>query len=79
MKVDVVDKHRVMKFVFLMLQLKASETTGTSASKVYVPRLWYFELMAFLDEKETVRSGTETLEDDNASDNEDNVSILIPK
>ena len=79
MKVDVVHKDSVMKFMFLMFQLKASETTGTSPSKLHLPWLWYIELMGFLDEKETVRSGMETLEDDNVNGIEHIVSILIPK
>lgn len=48
--------------------------TGSGSDQVYTPKLWYFELMTFLDEKTCVTGGTETLEEEPATqDTEENV------
>ncbi|KAG8309602.1 hypothetical protein J6590_081663 [Homalodisca vitripennis] len=45
-------------------KVRASETTGAGSSQIYTPRLWFYELMSFLEEKEIIREGLDTLEED---------------
>ncbi|XP_046662830.1 uncharacterized protein LOC124355716 [Homalodisca vitripennis] len=45
-------------------KVRASETTGAGSSQIYTPRLWFYELMSFLEEKEMIREGLDTLEED---------------
>lgn len=43
-------------------KIKESKTTGASADDVYVPSLWYFDIMSFITDSETSRKGVETIE-----------------
>lgn len=43
-------------------QVQNSKGTGAGLKNVYIPTLWYFEYLAFLDHKETLNSsGADTL------------------
>lgn len=59
------------------IQVTASETTGSGSDQIYIPKLWYFEYMTFLDEKANVTGGTETLEEELPHETEENVSHLF--
>lgn len=52
--------------------MKASDTTGVGTNQIYTPLLWFYELMAFLEEKEIVR-GVDTLEEKENEPLEDDV------
>ncbi|XP_022191098.2 uncharacterized protein LOC111049359 [Nilaparvata lugens] len=49
-------------------KVKASETTGASSCQVYTPKLWFYDLLLFLEEKEMTREGVDTLEEDSQMD-----------
>lgn len=57
--------------------MKASETTGAGTNQIYTPRLWFYELMTFLEEKEIVREGVDTLEENENESLEDDVVSKI--
>lgn len=63
--------------VHFFLQVTASETTGSGSDQAYTTKLWYFDLLTFLDEKANVTGGTETLEDESAHDTEETVSNFL--
>lgn len=44
-------------------KVRSSKSTGTSADDIYVPSLWYFDLMSFTTEDETGRLGISSLDD----------------
>ena len=49
--------------------MKSSYITGTGTEDVYVPKLWYYEHLLFLDEKDVTRPGRDDLSDE-GDDNE---------
>lgn len=54
----------------IFFQVKDTITTGAGASKVYIPKLWYYEYFAFLSEKEVIAQEGRDTEDFNTQDNE---------
>lgn len=50
--------------------MKDTVTTGAGASKVYIPKLWYYEYFMFVSEKEVVTQEGRHTEDFNTQDNE---------
>lgn len=44
----------------------ASKRSGMDATGVYVPHLWYYELLLFLTDQETPRPGVSNIEDENS-------------
>lgn len=46
-----------MVFIIFM-QIKSSERSGAGSDDVHVPKLWYFDLLQFLEEQEVPREST---------------------
>ncbi|CAH2016403.1 unnamed protein product [Acanthoscelides obtectus] len=46
-----------------------SERSGVGTDDVYVPHLWYFELLSFLRDQESPRTSVSNMEDDNETQN----------
>ncbi|MPC82559.1 hypothetical protein E2C01_077232 [Portunus trituberculatus] len=44
-------------------KVQASKKSGAGAYDVYVPKLWYFENLAFLHDQETPREGLTNIEE----------------
>lgn len=44
-------------------KVRQSKSTGSSAEDIYIPSLWYFDLMSFTTEDETGRLGISSLDD----------------
>lgn len=44
-------------------KVRLSKSTGSSADDIYVPSLWYFDLMSFTAEDEIGRIGISSLDD----------------
>lgn len=38
------------------VQVKASERSGASTEDVHVPKLWYYDLLLFLEDQDTPRT-----------------------
>lgn len=54
---------------FMLLQVKDSITNGKVTSRQYIPKLWYYEYLAFLSEKDViVHEGRDA--EENSQDNE---------
>ncbi|XP_045464761.1 uncharacterized protein LOC123674006 [Harmonia axyridis] len=49
-------------------ELKKVKRIGSESKEQYVPTLWYYELMLFLDKQKMIRSRTETMEEDDECD-----------
>lgn len=45
----------------------SSEKSGAGADDVYVPHLWYFDLLSFFRDQETPRTSVSNMDDDNES------------
>uniref|UniRef100_A0A2S2QAH8 MADF domain-containing protein n=1 Tax=Sipha flava TaxID=143950 RepID=A0A2S2QAH8_9HEMI len=41
-----------------------SKTTGSSVNEIYIPTLWYYDLLSFTTEDESGRVGISSLDDD---------------
>lgn len=56
-------------------KVRNSKSTGIEADDVYVPSLWYFELLSFISDTETPRKGIENVgSDDETQIREEEVS-----
>lgn len=58
-------------------KIKDSKTTGTSTDDLYVPTLWYYDIMSFITDTEIRRRGTETLE--NNTDLSEDIPDDVPE
>lgn len=70
--------------------LKSKNKTGSSHDDVYQPHLWYFDLLLFTSDQETVRKGVSSLQknskqpedersvDEQLSEEEDETSTELP-
>lgn len=44
-----------------------SERSGVGADEIYIPHLWYFELLSFLQDQETPRNTVSNMDEENES------------
>ncbi|XP_075071741.1 uncharacterized protein LOC142160730 isoform X2 [Mixophyes fleayi] len=58
--------------------IEASEKSGAAAEDVYVPKLWYFDLLPFIRENEITRQSTCSLHTDSSSSTDDVQSDDLP-
>lgn len=68
-------------------KIKNSKPTGTQTDDVYIPTLWYFDLLSFITDTEVPRKGTENIsiddldiyddDDDDKDENGEEVSHIF--
>lgn len=45
-------------------KIKQSKTTGASSDDIYVPSLWYYDIISFIADTEIPRKGVDTMDSD---------------
>jgi hypothetical protein len=58
-----------------LMKVKKSERSGSGSEEVYVPSLWYFQLLSFLGDQETPWQTISNLDEDSEKQVSDNSNL----
>lgn len=58
-------------------KVKASYRTGTGTEDIYVPALWYYSELNFLQEQEVPVDGYSTITSENEIETQDNADVSV--